>query len=234
MSSTLKEDIDDDIKDYEINDEENTEHIDNLDVEDLDFPEDIEAKEIEKQQVNVVKEVIDSTNINLSNKEDNTIIARIEETNTTKAEASSNHESELKDSKGIVEKEVVSDTSIEDLEQRAIKSETETVSDKTIELKRGNEQVVLEVNSIETASNTAVVEPEILKDLSEKPVDRIELDTNDPDTEIDTEVNDSEDLVHAEVANIESEIEDKEDSSEEPLGYFETGKKIFFHWQLHF
>ena len=234
MSSTLKEDIDDDIKDYEINDEENTEHIDNLDVEDLDFPEDIEAKEIEKQPVIVVKEVIFSKNINSSNTKENTIIARIEETNTTKAEASSNHESELKDSKEIVEKEVVSDTSIEDLEQRAIKSDTETDSDETIELKKGIEQAVLEVNAIETASNTAVVEPEILKELSEKPVERIELDTNDPDTEIDTEVNDSKDLVHAEVVNVESEIEDKEDSSEEPLGYFKTGKNIVFLSQLHF
>ena len=58
----------------------------------------------------------------------------------------------------------------------------------------------------------------------ENPNEKSDLDL---EIETDAEVNESGELVHAEVANVESELDDKEDSTEEPLGYFKTGKDVY-------
>ena len=64
-----------------------------------------------------------------------------------------------------------------------------------------------------------------MKELCENPNEKSDLDL---EIETDAEVNESGELVHAEVANVESELDDKEDSTEEPLGYFKTGKDIVY------
>ena len=216
LSSTLKEDIDDDIKDYEINDDENTQHIDNIHLDDIDFPEDITTNELNQQEVDVLKEDTVDTKIETVDKCDH-----IEETNTIEATSNNIHETEvdnteLIENKETLDKEVVLDTPIEDINEQID-------IDKNIELEASDKEIESEENIVETTSNTAVDEPEILKELCENPNEKSDLDL---EIETDAEVNESGELVHAEVANVESELDDKEDSTEEPLGYFKTGKDV--------
>ena len=217
LSSTLKEDIDDDIKDYEINDDENTQHIDNIHLDDIDFPEDITTNELNQQEVDVLKEDTVDTKIETVDKCDH-----IDETNTIEAETTSNNIHETEVDKVLVDKEVVLDTPIEDINEQ-IDIDKQIDSDKNIELEASDKDIESEVNVVETTCNIAVDKPQILKELCENPNQKSDLDL---EIETDAEVNESGELVHAEVANVESELEDKEDSSEEPLGYFKTGKDV--------